>query len=101
MRNWSIGRRLGAGFLVVVLTMVALVVVGAVQVRSIESRLTTINEQNAVKQRFAINFRGSVHDRAIALRDVVLAGEDLTAIGQETDLIKQLQDKYAESDEKM
>ena len=32
-----------------------------------------INDQNAVKQRYAINFRGSVHDRAIAIRDVALA----------------------------
>ncbi|MFG1607988.1 methyl-accepting chemotaxis protein [Actinoplanes sp. NPDC049265] len=101
MRNWSIGRRLGAGFLVVILGMVALVVVGVVQVRDINSRLTTINDQNAVKQRFAINFRGSVHDRAIAVRDVVIAGGDLTAIGKEADLIKTLTDKYTASDEKM
>ena len=101
MRDWSIGRRLGAGFFVVVLTMVALVVVGVVQVRSIDSGLTTINDQNAVKQRFAINFRGSVHDRAIALRDVVMAGRDTTAIGKEVDLIKVLEDKYTASDQKM
>lgn len=29
-----------------------------------------------MKQRYAINFRGSVHDRAIAVRDVVLARTD-------------------------
>ncbi|GIF01193.1 MCP four helix bundle domain-containing protein [Paractinoplanes rishiriensis] len=73
MRSWSIGRRLGAGFVVVVLAMVVLVGVGVWEVRSIDASLTTINEKNAVKQRFAINFRGSVHDRAIALRDVVLS----------------------------
>jgi len=73
VRNWSIGRRLGAGFAVVVLAMVALVATGVVQVRSIDSKLTVINDQNAVKQRYAINYRGSVHDRAIAVRDVVLA----------------------------
>jgi methyl-accepting chemotaxis protein len=101
MRNWSIGRRLGGGFLVVVLTMVALVTVGVVQVKSINSGLTTINDQNAVKQRFAINFRGSVHDRAIAVRDVVLSGTDTSAVGQESDLIKTLQDKYTVSDQKM
>lgn len=33
--------------------------------------LHQINNVNAVKQRYAINFRGSVHDRAIALRDAV------------------------------
>ena len=34
--------------------------------------MTAINDVNSVKQRYAINFRGSVHDRAIAIRDVVL-----------------------------
>ncbi|MFT5962653.1 MAG: methyl-accepting chemotaxis protein, partial [Burkholderiaceae bacterium] len=29
-----------------------------------------------VKQRYAINFRGSVHDRAIVLRDLILIGPD-------------------------
>ena len=71
VKNWSIGRRLGAGFLVVVLDHGG---AGggrcAIQVRNIDNKLTVINDQNAVKQRFAINFRGSVHDRAIAIRDV-------------------------------
>ncbi|WP_372376686.1 methyl-accepting chemotaxis protein [Xanthomonas axonopodis pv. cajani] len=52
--------------------MVILTVVGIQRVRSIDQQLTAINEVNSVKQRYAINFRGSVHDRAIALRDVVL-----------------------------
>ena len=39
----------------------------------IDTKMTVINDQNSVKQRYAINFRGSVHDRAIAIRDVVLA----------------------------
>ncbi|GIE93955.1 methyl-accepting chemotaxis protein [Paractinoplanes rishiriensis] len=100
MRNWTIGRRLGAGFLVVIATMVALVVVGVIQVRSIDHGLTTINEKNAVKQRFAINFRGSVHDRAIALRDVVLSSTK-EQVDDEVALIKELADKYSDSEDKM
>jgi methyl-accepting chemotaxis protein len=100
MRNWSIGRRLGAGFLVVVLAMVALVVTGLVQVRSIDQRLTIINDRNAVKQRYAINFRGSVHDRAIAIRDVVLAGS-AAELNDEEALIAKLADNYKDSDLKM
>ena len=34
--------------------------------------LTEITSVTAVKQRYAINFRGSVHDRSIAVRDLVL-----------------------------
>ncbi|HEV7963739.1 MAG TPA: MCP four helix bundle domain-containing protein, partial [Actinoplanes sp.] len=73
MSNLKISRRLGLGFFVVVLSMVLLTVVGVTRVQEISSRLSTINDLNSVKQRYAINFRGSVHDRAISLRDVVLA----------------------------
>ncbi|MGV7166038.1 methyl-accepting chemotaxis protein [Xanthomonas citri] len=67
-----IGQRLALGFLAIIVLMVILTVVGIQRVRSIDQQLTAINEVNSVKQRYAINFRGSVHDRAIALRDVVL-----------------------------
>jgi hypothetical protein len=39
------------------------------RVGQIDSALHTINELNSVKQRYAINFRGSVPDRAISPRD--------------------------------
>ncbi|GIJ45584.1 methyl-accepting chemotaxis protein [Virgisporangium aliadipatigenens] len=100
MKNLTIGRRLGLGFGAVVLSMVALVSLGVVQVDSIDARMTTINDQNAVKQRYAINFRGSVHDRAIALRDVVLA-QDEASMRAEVATIKKLADKYVDSDRRM
>jgi methyl-accepting chemotaxis protein len=75
----TISRRLGIGFLVVVLNMVLLTAVGVTRVEEINSRLSTINDLNSVKQRYAINFRGSVHDRAISLGDVVLAQESTEA----------------------
>ncbi|MEM7695920.1 MAG: methyl-accepting chemotaxis protein [Pseudomonadota bacterium] len=46
--------------------------IGAYKIVVTDQTLTEINDVNAVKQRFAINFRGSVHDRAISLRDTVL-----------------------------
>ncbi|NHF68054.1 methyl-accepting chemotaxis protein [Xanthomonas hortorum] len=73
--NLRIGQRLALGFLSIIVLMVILTVVGIHRVRSIDQQLTAINEVNSVKQRYAINFRGSVHDRAIALRDVVLMDE--------------------------
>ncbi|SOU07674.1 methyl-accepting chemotaxis protein [Xanthomonas arboricola] len=72
LSNLRIGQRLALGFLAIIVLMVILAVVGIQRVRSIDQQLTAINEVNSVKQRYAINFRGSVHDRAIALRDVVL-----------------------------
>jgi len=52
--------------------MVSLSVIAELRVNSIEKSLAVINDINSVKQRYTINFRGSVHDRAIAVRDVTL-----------------------------
>ncbi|MGY1642917.1 methyl-accepting chemotaxis protein [Geodermatophilus sp. SYSU D00703] len=95
-KSLSISRRLTLGFLVVVLSMVGLTGIGVLRVESINDSLTTINDLNAVKQRYAINFRGSVHDRAIALRDVVLSTTP-AELQQEVDLIEELAAKYTAS----
>ncbi len=71
-RSLTIASRQIIGFSVVLLLMVVLTAIAAVKVSTISTSLTEISEVNGVKQRYAINFRGSVHDRAIALRDVVL-----------------------------
>src|SRR4051812_9530298 len=96
MKNLSISRRLALGFLVVVLSMVGLTAIGVTRVQTINNHLETINDLNAVKQRYAINFRGSVHDRSIAVRDVVLATTP-AELQTEVDLIKVLTDKYTAS----
>jgi len=72
----TIGTRLALGFGSVLALMAVLVGLAIHRVGEIDSILTTINGVNTVKQRYAINFRGNVHDRAIALRDVVLATGD-------------------------
>jgi methyl-accepting chemotaxis protein len=100
MSHLKIGTRLGAGFLVVVLAMVALTVYGVAEVHKISDRLTVVNDLNGVKQRYAINFRGSVHDRAIAVRDVVLARTD-AELQTEVQTIRTLTTKYDESATKM
>ena len=72
LNNLKIGSRLTIGFVAVLAMLVVLSVVSIGKVGSIKDDLTTINDVNSAKQRYAINFRGSVHDRAIALRDVSL-----------------------------
>jgi methyl-accepting chemotaxis protein len=64
--------RLVFGFGSLLLMMSLLTVIGISKVNTIDNTLTQITDVNAKKQRYAINFRGSVHDRAIALRDIVL-----------------------------
>ena len=75
----TIGARLALGFGAVLALMMVLTALAASRVGNIDATLNHINDVNNVKQRHAINFRGSVHDRAIALRDVVLAGDNAAA----------------------
>jgi len=75
----TIGARLALGFGAVLALMMVLTALAVSRVGNIDATLNHINDVNNVKQRHAINFRGSVHDRAIALRDVVLAGDNAAA----------------------
>ncbi len=72
LKDAKISTRLKVGFGVVFLLMIVISIVGISEVKRIDTNLTAINDLNSVKQRYAINFRGSVHDRSIAIRDVVL-----------------------------
>jgi methyl-accepting chemotaxis protein len=87
----TIGKRLALGFGVVLAMMVVLTVVGINKVNYIDDTLAEVTEVNAVKQRYAINFRGSVHDRAIALRDAVLIADE----GQRREVLAEI-DRLAE-----
>ncbi|ATH76645.1 methyl-accepting chemotaxis protein [Vreelandella venusta] len=68
----KISTRLTAGFSTILLLLVLLTAAGIYQVNQIDRSLNEINDINGAKQRFAVDMRGSVHDRAIVLRDVVI-----------------------------
>lgn len=70
--SWNLKKKLIVGFAICPVFMIGLNILGIMKVNGVNESLTTINDVNSVKQRYAINFRGSVHDRAISLRDVVL-----------------------------
>ncbi|MCS0611496.1 methyl-accepting chemotaxis protein [Massilia kyonggiensis] len=92
----TIGKRLAFGFGSVLALMAVLAGLAIHRVGQIDDILIHINDVNSVKQRYAINFRGSVHDRSIAIRDVVLAATTATA-QRHADLIKKLDDDYQRS----
>lgn len=87
----KLSSKIGLGFGAVIFLMIILVVMGIVQMNFAKSRLQTMNDINAKKQRYAINFRGSVHDRAISVRDVVLL-DDEARLQAALDNIKRLED---------
>jgi methyl-accepting chemotaxis protein len=74
--NLTIAQRQGLGFGLILALMVLITLVGINRVGVIDRTLSTVSEGATQKQRFAINFRGSVHDRAISIRDAVLVTDD-------------------------
>tara|TARA_B100000700_G_scaffold7757_1_gene8133 strand:- start:224 stop:1855 length:1632 start_codon:yes stop_codon:yes gene_type:complete len=90
----TIAQRLYAGFAFIILLIIGVTIVGTYQVGQIDQTLRQVNEVGSEKQRYAINFRGSVHDRAIALRDLVLT-EQSSARSEYRALIEELQADYA------
>jgi methyl-accepting chemotaxis protein len=81
LNNVSISQRFLLGFGIMLTILIGLSVFASNRVNEISHNLATINQVNSVKQRLAINFRGAVHNRAIAIRDIVLVPdqEDLNA----------------------
>jgi len=89
----STGARLAIGYGAVILLMIALAVLAAARAGQIEQRLFRVDEVSGIKQRYAAEMRSSVRDRAIAVRDVVLAADPAAAaapIGR----LKTLDDAY-------
>ena len=96
----TIAQRLYLGFGLVLALILVITLVGVVKVGSIDNTLTQVNDVDTRKQRFAINFRGSVHDRAIAIRDAVL----VTSSAERQEFIQQIAELdafYQESAERM
>jgi|AntRauTorckE6833_2_1112554.scaffolds.fasta_scaffold02801_2 methyl-accepting chemotaxis protein len=96
----TIAQRLYLGFGLVLALILVITLVGVVKVGSIDATLTQVNDVDTRKQRHAINFRGSVHDRAIAIRDAVL----VTAADDRQEFLQQIEELdafYQESAQRM
>lgn len=96
----TIRTRLIIGFGATLFLMLLLTILGIQKVNIIDHTLTEMTDVNSVKQRYAINYRGSVHDRAIAIRDIAIARtpQEISKLEQE---INQLKDFYHQSEMKM
>ncbi|ANE35180.1 4HB_MCP sensor-containing MCP-domain signal transduction protein [Campylobacter iguaniorum] len=72
----KVSTKLYLSFAVVIFLMIIVSAIGINKVNFIDKSLTTMTDINSLKQRYGINFRGSVHDRAIAIRDVILTNDE-------------------------
>ena len=95
LKNVSISGRLMLAFTAVLLLFVAVTALGVNAVNSLE-----LDSERSFKTRAAINFRGSVHDRAITVRDIVLTAQD-DKLAPEQAEIRRLEAMYAESAKKL
>ena len=92
----SLSTRIGLGFAAVVSLLVVVTAVGIQRVGFIDSTLENVSSNAAKVQRYAINFRGSVHNRAIAIRDAVLVTNN-QALEQHLREVSQLEKDYVDS----
>lgn len=81
-------KRLYTGFAFLLIIMMGITILGLVKIGIANHNLTQLSEQTAIEQRQTINFRGSVHDRAISIRDVVLAPDLASAKKHQQDIVR-------------
>ena len=92
----TIQQKLSWGFGLILSILVGLTVAAVYEVRLIKQALEENSLKNSVIQRAAINYRGSAHDRAIAIRDVA-AATTLAEVQVELATIERLTQFYAQS----
>lgn len=101
-KTLSLATRIGLSFAAVLALLLLITAIGIQRVAFIDSTLVDVSENAAKVQRYAINFRGSVHNRAIAIRDAVLVTTDLDLekhLSQVTTLEKAYSDSAAPMDQ--
>ena len=96
LTNLSVAKRLYGGFGLILAILMAVTIVAMIKVHAINMALHANSDQHLRIQRAAINFRGSAHNRSIAIRDVVLANTAPDRQREEAD-IRQLAEFYAQS----
>ncbi len=92
----TVVKQLYSGFSMLLVVMLGITLFGLFKISIADANLTQLSEQTAVEQRQAINFRGSVHDRAISIRDAVLAPDAGLAETHQRD-IKRLDQFYQQA----
>lgn len=96
--NTNISTRLTIGFSTLLALLVGLVIIGIYQVNQIDQDLMTINDVNGSKLGYSVDMRGSVNDRAIILRDMLLTQDD-DRLDELHDEMNRLSNDYAVASE--
>ncbi len=98
--NLKIGVRLGIGFGALLVFLVIATLLGLSRMAQIESRLTSITDENNVESQLAIAMRVTVYERAMAIRNIALLSKD-EEMRVEADRVKKEEQKYKEVQKKL
>lgn len=97
MNQLGISARLYLSFALIIFVMLFIAIFSIAKVNFLDQTLTTATGENALISRQAINFRGSIHDRSILIRDVVLA-QDQEDLKKTLAQIQKLEKDYEEAE---
>jgi methyl-accepting chemotaxis protein len=96
----KVGTRLGLGFALVLLFLVAVTAVGIFRMAQIQDRLDHVISVNNVVSRLVLDMRANVSDRVTSLRILTLM-TDAGDMEPEMNRIKELAGKYADAQNKL
>ncbi|WP_374358856.1 methyl-accepting chemotaxis protein [Pseudoduganella danionis] len=96
----KVGTRLGLGFALVLLFLVAVTAVGILRMSQIQQRLDHVISVNNVVSRLVVDMRNNVGDRITSLRVLTLM-TDAGDMEPEMNRIKELATKYADAQTKL
>lgn len=99
-KTFGISTKLYLGFALIVAGMLVVAFFSIAKIGFLNTTLTTISGENAQISRQAIDFRGSIHDRSILIRDVVLI-KDEQDLKKTLDKIKELEQNYARAEDNL
>jgi methyl-accepting chemotaxis protein len=100
LAKMKVGTRLGLGFALVLLFLVAVTAVGIFRMAQIQDRLDHVISVNNVVSRLVVDMRANVSDRITSLRMLTLMS-DAADMEPEMNRIKELAGKYADAQTKL
>ncbi len=100
LAKMKVGTRLGLGFALVLLFLVAVTAVGILRMSQIQQRLDHVISVNNVVSRLVVDMRNNVGDRITSLRVLTLM-TDAGDMEPEMNRIKELATKYADAQTKL